>query len=124
MHITALCDFHPFELALAGDTLWVVRGPGRGDRSELSIEGIELESGARIGPTTMDTQLIQTLGAPISHRRWSELYGSVRYLWGLNWQGDHPWLTIQIIRTGTRSVRKRYHLRLETALDHLGLRQS
>ena len=118
-HITALGEVDLHQLALGADTLWIIRRVQDGDASGLSIEGHNIYNGIRIGPKTMTDQLIQKLGEPISKRLWSEIYSSSSSLWGLNWQGGSPWLTIQVLRLGKRSVRKRYHLPLELALTHL-----
>ena len=123
-HIAALGEAELHQLALGVDTIWLIRRTVSGDASGLSIEGVYLQTGARIGPTTMTAQLIQTLGAPISQRRWLEIYSSSLSFWGLNWQEEHPWLTIQVLRSGVRPVRKRYHLSLEAALIYLAQHRS
>jgi len=118
-HIAALGELDLSQTALGPDHLWIIEQAGDADAQGLTIEGVELETGRRIGPITLDTQAILRLGTPISQRRWSEVYGSSASFWALNWQGDHPWLTIRVLRPGKRPVRKRYHLPLETALSHL-----
>ena len=123
-HISALGRVHPGELALGSDSLWVIRQAGSKDEPILCIEGVELTTGQRLGPGILQTADMQTLGDPISHRRWSEVYGSVPHLSGLNWQGEQPWLTIQFLRPGTRPVRKRCQLSLEAAIAHLSERHS
>ena len=122
-HIASLGEAYLHQLALGTDILWIIRRAGDGDVPGFSIEGVDLQTGDRIGPRTITAQLIQTLGTSISQRRWSEVYRANVSSWGLNWQGDHPWLTIQVLRPGKRPVRKRYHLPLEAALVHLAQSQ-
>ena len=118
-HIFALGEVYLHQLALGPDSLWIIRRVKGSDISGLSIEGYNIHNGIRIGPETMTDQLIQKLGEPVSKRLWSEIYSSSTSLWGLNWQGGNPWLTIQVLRLGKRLLRERYHLSLEAALAHL-----
>ena len=123
-HIVSLGEADLHQMVLSADTLWLTRCVEDGVVSSISIEGVDLQTGVRIRPMTMTTQLIQTIGTPISQRSWSELYSSSPSIWGLNWQGNSPWLSIQVLRLRKRPVHKRYHLPFEEALVHLALHQS
>ena len=123
-HIATLGEINLGELVLGTDTLWIIRRVGGGEASGLSIEGVVLQTGDRSTPMTMTAQTIQMLGAPISQRAWLESYGSGRSFWGLNWQEDRPWLTVQVLRSSKRPIRKRYHLPLEAALIYLSQNDS